>query len=256
MPPTYMQCRDTKCTPERIMNKERATYMQTLKRKCSLAKNPSKQEVHAYSACAANHYNGSRLKPMDDKQAKCSKKNCDHLIRVGGKCAKEIQTRRSGQRTRRRRGGTRSYYKPSQFSRLSGRPSRHSINSANANSRASLQLDLFAKKNELDAAQTQLVNGLAEQVIQLEASKGENRNVVIGEFLRLWFEPNLTEEEKMQKINTMIPEGHEKTRFEHYGRILNLTLRKLLYYTLIMTVIASLAASKGKPKFKSTGPMT
>ena len=89
MPPlTYMQCRDTKCTPERIMNKERATYMQTLKRKCSLAavKNyPSKQAIQTYSACTANHYNGSRLKPMDDKQAKCSKKNCDHLFRFGGK---------------------------------------------------------------------------------------------------------------------------------------------------------------------------
>ena len=80
-----MQCRDTKCTPERIMNKERAVYMQTLKRKCLLANNPSKQDVQAYSACAANHYNGSRLKPMDDKQIKCLKRNCDHLIRGGGK---------------------------------------------------------------------------------------------------------------------------------------------------------------------------
>jgi hypothetical protein len=80
-----MQCRDTKCTPNKVMEKERATYMQTLKRKCSLAKNPSKQEVQTYSACALNHYNGSRLKPMDDKQTKCSKNNCDHLIRFGGK---------------------------------------------------------------------------------------------------------------------------------------------------------------------------
>ena len=78
----YMQ---TKCTHNKAMEKERANYMHALKRKCSLAKNPSKQSIQAYSACAANHYNGSRLKPMDDKQAKCSKKNCDHLIRVGGK---------------------------------------------------------------------------------------------------------------------------------------------------------------------------
>ena len=85
MPLTYMQCRDTKCTPNKVMEKERMIYMQTLKRKCSLTKNPSKQEVQAYSACALNHYNGSRLKPMDDKQTKCSKKNCDHLIRFGGK---------------------------------------------------------------------------------------------------------------------------------------------------------------------------
>ena len=255
MPLTYMQCRDTKCTPERIMNKERTNYMQTLKRKCSLAKNPSKQEVQTYSACAANHYNGSRLKPMDDMQSKCSKKNCDHLIRVGGKYAKEIQTRRSGQRTRRRRGGTHSH-DTSQFSRYSRQSGKDIIHSNKEDMRASRQRDLFAEKNELDAAQTQLVNDLAEQVIQLKASKGEKRNFVIGKFLRVWFEPNLTEEEKMREINTMIPEGHEKTRFEHYGRILNLTLRKLLYYTLIMTVIASLAASKGKPNFKSSGPMT
>lgn len=95
MPLTYMQCRDTKCTPERVMEKERATYMQTLKRKCSLAKNPSKQAIQAYSACAANHYNGSRLKPMDDKQTKCSKKNCDHLIRGGGKKRSVHKSRKS-----------------------------------------------------------------------------------------------------------------------------------------------------------------
>jgi len=93
MPLTYMQCRDTKCTPNKVMENERANYMQTLKRKCSLAKNPSKQDVLAYSACAANQYNGSRLKPMDDKQAKCSKKNCDHLIRVGGKKRRSAKKR-------------------------------------------------------------------------------------------------------------------------------------------------------------------
>jgi hypothetical protein len=201
------------------MNKERAVYMQTLKRKCSLAKNPSKQEVQAYSACALNHYNGSRLKPMDDKQAKCSKKNCDHLIQFGGKHAKEIQTRRSGQRTRRRRGGTHYYYNTSQFSRLSGRPSRHSINSANAKSRASLQHDLFAKQHVLNDAQKRLVNDLAEQVIQLEASKGENRNHVIGKLLN-----ELFSSEEIDK--------------------------KILYHALIMIAIASLVASKGhhKPK--------
>lgn len=84
MPKTYMQCRETKCTPNKVMEKERANYMQTLKRKCSLAKHPCNQAIQAYSACAANHYTGSRLKPMDDKQTKCLKKKCDHLIRGGG----------------------------------------------------------------------------------------------------------------------------------------------------------------------------
>ena len=103
---TYMQCRDTKCTPNKVMEKERATYMQTLKRKCSLAKNPSKQEVQAYSACALNHYNGSRLKPMDDKQTKCSKKNCDHLIRFGGK--KRSANKRSVHKSRKSKNSRRN----------------------------------------------------------------------------------------------------------------------------------------------------
>ena len=72
MPQTYVQCLETKCTPNKVMEKEHVNYMQTLKRKCSLAKNPSKQAIKAYSVCAANHYNVSRLKPMDDMQTKCS----------------------------------------------------------------------------------------------------------------------------------------------------------------------------------------
>lgn len=249
MPLTYMQCRDTKCTPERIMNKERAVYMQTLKRKCSLAKNPSKQDVQTYSACAEKHYNGSRLKPMDDNQAKCSKKNCDHLIRVGGKHAKEIQTRKrkngSGQRTRRPHGGTHSRFSQQSSRYSSGPRGKTLIDSAIANSRASRQSRSFAEKNELnlDAAQKQLVNDLAEQVVELTPSKGKHRYFVIGQYLNWWL---LTEKE-MQEIDTTMPEGDEKTRFEQYRDRVNPILKKLLYYALIMTVIASIISKGHKP---------
>jgi len=247
MPLTYMQCRENKCTPERIMNKERAVYMQTLKRKCSLAaKNPSKQAIQAYSACAEKHYNGSRLKPMDDNQAKCSKKNCDHLIRFGGgKYAKEIQTRRSGQRTRRRRGGTHSRFSQQSSRYSSGPRGKTLIDSAIANSRASRQSRSFAEKNELDldAAQKQLVNDLAEQVVELTPSKGKHRYFVIGQYLNWWL---LTEKE-MQEIDTTLPEGDEKTRFEQCRDRVNPTLKKLLYYALIMTVIASIISKGHKP---------
>ena len=104
MPQTYVQCLETKCTPNKVMEKEHVNYMQTLKRKCSLAKNPSKQAIQAYSACAANHYTGSRLKPMDDKQIKCLKKNCDHLIRFGGKKRRSAKKRSAGLRERFGRG--------------------------------------------------------------------------------------------------------------------------------------------------------
>ena len=241
-----MQCRDTKCTPERIMNKERAVYMQTLKRKCSLeaVKNyPSKQAIQAHSACAANHYNGSRLKPMDDKQAKCSKKNCDHLIRFGGKCAKEIQTRRSGQRTRRRRGGTHSH-DTSQFSRYSRQSGKDIIHSNKEDMRVSQQGHVVAQQNELDIAQKQLVEEMAEEMAEkIINSKCEHRYFVMGKYLRWWFYPSLTDnltEKEIREINTIIPDEG----FKEYGRKLDVTLRKFLYYTLIMTVITSIVREK------------
>ena len=246
MPLTYMQCRDTKCTPERIMNKERAVYMQTLKRKCSLeaVKNyPSKQAIQAHSACAANHYNGSRLKPMDDKQANCSKKNCDHLIRVGGKYAKEIQTRRSGQRTRRRRGGTHSH-DTSQFSRYSRQSGKDIIHSNKEDMRVSQQGHVVAQQNELDIAQKQLVEEMAEEMAEkIINSKCEHRYFVMGKYLRWWFYPSLTDnltEKEIREINTIIPDEG----FKEYGRKLDVTLRKFLYYTLIMTVITSIVREK------------
>ena len=242
-----MQCRDTKCTPERIMNKERAVYMQTLKRKCSLAKNPSNQAIQAHSACAANHYNGSRLKPMDDKQANCSKKNCDHLIRVGGKYAKEIQTRKrrngSGQRTRRRRGGTHSH-DTSQFSRYSRQSGKDIIHSNKEDMRVSQQGHVVAQQNELDIAQKQLVEEMAEEMAEkIINSKCEHRYFVMGKYLRWWFYPSLTDnltEKEIREINTIIPDEG----FKEYGRKLDVTLRKFLYYTLIMTVITSIVREK------------
>ena len=67
---------------------------------------------------------------------------------------------------------------------------------------------------------------------------------MIGKYLRWWFYPSLTHnltEKEIREINTIIPDEG----FKDYGRKLDLTLRKLLYYTLIMTVIASLV-SKGR----------
>ena len=86
---TYEQCRDTKCAHNRVMERERTIYMKSLKSKCRTKKNmknPSMDEIRAYMKCAVKHYDGSRLKTMDEKQTKCLKKNCDHLIRIGGGC--------------------------------------------------------------------------------------------------------------------------------------------------------------------------
>jgi hypothetical protein len=227
-----MQCRDTKCAPERVIEKERVTYMQTLKRKCSLANKPSKQDVQAYSACALNHYNGSRLKPMDDKQNKCSKKNCDHLIRFGGK-----------KRTRRQRAGDHRdrHSSRSRYSRQSG---KDIIHSNKEDMRVSQQGQLVAQQNEFDIAQKQLVKEIAEEMAEkIINSKCEHRYFVIGKYLRWWFYPSLTDnltEKEIREINTIIPDEG----FKEYGRRLDLTLRKFLYYTLIMTVIRSIVRER------------
>ena len=223
-----MQCRDTKCTPERIMNKERTNYMQTLKRKCSLAaiKNyPSNQAIQAHSACATKHYNGSRLKPMDDMQAKFSKKNCDHLIRFGGK-------------TRRQRGSGHGHHTTSQFSRRSELPD------GRINRMFSQQRKSVAAQNELDIAQKQLVEEIAQEMAEkIINSKCEHRYFVMGKYLRWWFYPSLTDnltEKEIREINTIIPDEG----FKEYGRNLDVTLRKFLYYTLIMAVITSIVRDK------------
>jgi hypothetical protein len=82
---SYEQCQDANCIPEKVMKKERDPYLQSLKKKCILKKKPSKQNIKSYSNCAINHYNASRLKPLDTKQLQCMKKKCDHLIKFGGR---------------------------------------------------------------------------------------------------------------------------------------------------------------------------
>ena len=79
----YQQCRDAKCTPEWIMNKELKNYSKSLKRKCGiLPKNLntiSDKEMHAHAKCTSNLYNVSRYHQMDKKQTRCVKKNCNHM---------------------------------------------------------------------------------------------------------------------------------------------------------------------------------
>ena len=79
----YQQCRDAKCTPEWIMNKELKKYSKSLKRKCGiLPKNLntiSDKEMHAHAKCTSKLYNVSRYHQMDKKQTRCVKKNCNHM---------------------------------------------------------------------------------------------------------------------------------------------------------------------------------
>lgn len=146
--------------------------------------------------------------------------------------------KRTRRQITRRRGGAGAH--ASRRSNGHQRSGKDIVESGRVNRMVYQQRQLSTKQNELDMEQLHLVEDLATEII----TKPENRHFVIGKYLRILFDPNLTEEE-MQEIDTMIPEGDEKTRFEHYG--VNPTLRKLLYYTLIMTVITALVfPAKGR----------
>jgi hypothetical protein len=79
----YEQCRDAKCTPEWIMDKELKNYSKSLKSKCGiLPKNLnaiSDTEMCAHAKCTSKLYDVSRYHQMAKKQTRCVKKNCNHM---------------------------------------------------------------------------------------------------------------------------------------------------------------------------------
>jgi hypothetical protein len=97
------------------------------------------------------------------------------------------------------------------------------------------QRQLSIKQNELDMEQLYLIEDLASNIVE----NGESQYFVTGKYLEMYFaNPNLElTEEEIKEIESQIPEGHKKNRFIQYGT--NPTIRKILYFTLVMTVIAT-----------------
>jgi hypothetical protein len=144
-------------------------------------------------------------------------------------------------RTRRQRAGDHRHSSRSRYSRQSG---KDIIHSNKEDMRVSQQGQLAAQQNELDIAQKQLVEEIAQEMAEkIINSKCEHRYFVMGKYLRWWFYPSLTDnltEKEIREINTIIPDEG----FKEYGRKLDVTLRKFLYYTLIMAVITSIVREK------------
>jgi hypothetical protein len=144
-------------------------------------------------------------------------------------------------RTRRQRAGDHCDRSRSRYSRQSG---KDIIHSNKEDMRVSQQGQLVAQQNEFDIAQKQLVKEIAEEMAEkIINSKCEHRYFVIGKYLRWWFYPSLTHnltEKEIREINTIIPDEG----FKEYGRTLDLTLRKFLYYTLIMAIITSIVKER------------
>lgn len=79
----YEQCRDVKCTPEWVIDKELTNYSKSVKGKCGrLPKNLntiSDKEMRAHAKCTSKLYDASRYHQMAKKQTQCVKKNCNHM---------------------------------------------------------------------------------------------------------------------------------------------------------------------------------
>ncbi len=109
------------------------------------------------------------------------------------------------------------------------------IRSRRANRIADQQRQLSIKQNELDMEQLYLIEDLTTSIIE----NGNDEYFLLGKYLEMYFaNPNLElTEEEIKEIETKIPEGDKKKQFKQYG--INPTLRKILYFTLVMTVIAT-----------------
>lgn len=117
---------------------------------------------------------------------------------------------------------------------------RDIITSRKAERRFKQQEQLFLKQNELDIEQLHLIENLSIDMIE----EGTGEYFLVGKYLEMYFgNPDSKEnvelsEQDIKEIDSQIPEGDRKTRFKHHG--INPTLRKILYYTLVITIIAAL----------------
>lgn len=84
----YEKCRESKCIPSKLMEKELKNYSKSVKRKCGnkysrmtlkQLKNVSAQEWKVHNKCTSKYYNRSRYHEMDKKQTRCLKKNCNYM---------------------------------------------------------------------------------------------------------------------------------------------------------------------------------
>jgi len=117
---------------------------------------------------------------------------------------------------------------------------RDIINSKRVQRKVKKEEQLSIKQNELDMAQLYLIENLSSDMVE----EGIGEYFLVGKYLEMYFgNPDTKEnvelsEQDIQDIDSQIPEGEKKTRFKQHG--INPTLRKILYYTLVLTIIAAL----------------
>lgn len=120
------------------------------------------------------------------------------------------------------------------------RPGRASINSRKVDRRVKQERQLSIKQNELDMAQLSLIKHLSTDMID----EGTGESFLVGKYLEMYFGNHDTREhvelseQDIKEIDSKIPDGPSKTRFKQYG--INPTIRNILYFTLVMTIIAAL----------------
>ena len=117
---------------------------------------------------------------------------------------------------------------------------RDIINSRRVQRKVKHEEQASIKQNELDMVQLYLIENLSSDMIE----EGTGEYFLVGKYLEMYFDnPDSKEnvqlsEQDIQEIDSRIPEGERKTRFKQHG--INPTLRKILYYTLVLTIIAAL----------------
>ena len=121
-----------------------------------------------------------------------------------------------------------------------GRRGRDSINSRRVDRRVKQERQVSMKQNELDMAELSLIQDLSSDMVH----EGIGESFLVGKYLEMYFGNHDTREhvelseQDINEIDSKIPDGPAKKRFKQYG--INPTIRNILYFTLVMTIIAAL----------------
>jgi hypothetical protein len=138
------------------------------------------------------------------------------------------------------------------------------MRSSHANWHFSQQQIAVSKQNEqqLNETQEELVEKLAQKIVELAPSKVHKIARVGGKLLYKYFYPGEEDLEdledlekkkkKLEEINDELPACQEKIDFERSLKRVEFKLKQFIYYSLVMRAIALIIETKIKKPFVYT----
>jgi len=137
----------------------------------------------------------------------------------------------------------------------SSKSGRDVINSRKADQRVRREEQSAKKQNEIDMNTLYLLEDISDQMV----NEGLSTFFLTGKYLDMYFSnddnPKSLTSEEMSRVDSLIPQGDNKTRFMEYVRNINISVKKTIYYILIILIIAEAGRRgwiRGRPRVKNS----